>query len=1075
MNIYSLLLFTSFLIYLYLGFQVFRIRPIPKLSRIFCVLCFAFAHWSFCITFLFSAPHKEAAFFWMDLSSLAWSFIPALLLHFALALTGWEQKFKHRYLLPFLYLPGVLFVYREMTSYVTTVDFVLMSYGWNGIIAVDSPWFISFTLYYVLFVLVATAALYRWKINTDSPREKKQAQIIILAVLCSIVLTFINETLLPLMGIDIFPKIPSFLTIIWALGMWYAITKYRLMDLSPSFTGELVLEDLLRKLLETTLENAGAKRVVIILKQDGEMLIQGEAYASIESYKVLHHIPLEESTSLPLSLFKHVGSTSKLLLIGDALNDETYRKDPYIQRHKPRSIVTLPLLTRGELLGFFYLENNTTAYAFTPERIEMVNRIASQVVVSLENAALFSSLQRSHDRLSKWNLMLEERVKERTLAIRNLLDNAGQGFLSFTKDLLVDEEHSAECEKILGASIAGQVFSGLIYPNHSEEREMIEEILEQIFEERGSMKQGVYMSLLPEEVLLYHRSILLEYKWLERANEKGQDRIMVILTDITEKREMETFIEEEKNIFEMVVRVVSNFNDFNVTIKEFKDFCHGSIQEAFRDRDPLEVYDTIYRQIHTFKGSFHQFGMSNMVKKLHELETEIYRQRTSTEPISFYLLEDLIDGEEMLSWLYENIALLKNILGDFFHLQEKTVVIDEESLEKIEEHIIKTLDPPEICRLLPKLKKLRWKPFREILKSYPDYVKRLSCEMEKPLYPLEIEGGHMKIDLNHYRDFGKSLGHVFRNAIDHGIESLEERALAGKDERGRIGCRVYDKNGFLVVEVSDDGQGLSIEEKEGMGQGDPSLAIGTSSEGILQRIFEESYSTKEEATYLSGRGVGLSVVKKEVEKLGGRIQLENQPGYGLTLSFYLPVKTNGLTPTISCFDSMLLFLQGAKSALKEQGGVDIESPKRSSIHLAHRMNLFDITTVLPLEGIIRGRILFTVERDLCSYMLDHFALWDVSEEEREDCYNDLLAELLNIIIGRSLKSHPEWGDLIVTGIGEQLKASLASLKYGGEGMLTYVVKVDKGSLGFSFLPGVLDFFISSGVELESESEEIISP
>lgn len=1057
MNIYSLLLFTSFLIYLYLGFQMFRIRPMPRLSRIFCILCFAFAHWSFCITFLFPAPHKEAASFWMKCSSLGWSFIPALLLHFSLILSGWEQKFKHYILLPLLYLPGVLFIWREMTAYVTAKDFVLMSYGWTGVTPTDSPWVIGFTLYYLIFVLSSTVVLYKWRKKTESPREKKQAQIIIVAVLCSVILTFINETLLPLMGIHSIPRIPSFFILIWALGMWYAITKYRLMDLSHSFTGEIVLEELLEKLLKTILENSGAKRVVILLEEDGEMLIQGEVDTSIERCKVLHHIPLKESSALPCTLLKEAESTSHRLLIDDALKEEASTLDPYIQKHRPRSILLWPLLSRGELMGLLYLENNTTPYTFTPERVEILQRITSQVIVSLENATLFSSLQRSHDRLSHWNQRLEETVKERTTAIKILLDNAGQGFLSFGQNMLVDEEYSVECENLLGESIGRESFPALIYPHHREDRELLEEMLEEIFEEKEPMRQRVYMSLLPEEVLFDERSIQLEYRWIEGEGGERQDTMMVILTDITEKREMESLIEEEKSIFEMVVRVVSNFSDFNVTIEEYQDFCHDFMAELHCTRDPLEVLDTIYRQIHTFKGSFHQFGLSNMVHRLHMLETEIKEKRCSLEPLDLHHLEQLIPREEMLSWLDESLALLKNILGDFFSLQEKTIVIDEESLQKIEEHMMNTLDPAEIVLLLPKLKKLRWKPFCEALKTYPDYVKDLASQVEKCLYPLEIEGGDMKVDLAYYRKFTKTLGHVFRNAMDHGIERPEERRALGKDEKGRIECRLFQENGSLVVEISDDGRGISTEEMKGGGE--LSSAEHMSSQEILQKIFEEDYSTREDLSHLSGRGVGLSAVKEEVHRLGGKIHVDNRPGEGVTFMFSLPLEDHGVRPSISYDHHFLLFLKGAKRVLEEQAGLVMERPVQSRINITHRMRLFDLTTILPLKGMIRGRLLFTVERELCSYMLHHFALWDVEEEEQEDSYNDLLAELLNIIIGRSLKSHSEWGDLIVTGIGEQLKASQASLKYGGEGMLTYIEKTHKGSLGFSFLPGTGDFFI----------------
>lgn len=1062
MNIYSLLLFTSFLIYLYLGFQMLRVRPMPRPSRIFFVLCLAFAHWSFCITFLFSTPTKEGAFFWMDLSSLAWSFIPALLLHFSLVLSGWEQKIKKN-LLPLLYLPGVLFVWREFTSNVIAVDFRLKSYGWTGINPIDSPWFIGFTSYYLIFVLTSAAVLYSWRRKTESPREKQQAKIIIFAVLCSVLLTFINETLLPAMDIHTIPKIPSLFTLIWALGMWYAITKYRLMDLSKAFTGEIILEELLEKLLQTTIENSGARRVVILLEEDGELLIQGEVTANPGIQKVLHNIPLEESSSLPFTLVRQVEASKERLIIDDLQKEEVFLDDPYLSQKRPSSLILQPLLYRGSLKGILYLENDQTPYVFTPERLEAIERIISQVVLSLENASLYANLQRSHDRLSEWNTMLEETIEERTMALRNLMDNAGQGFLSFGRNLLVHDQYSAECEKLLGDSIARERFSSLLFPQNKDEQEMFEEIFLQICREREEQRRDIYISLLPEEVELYDRNIHLEYRMIKsHPDREDQDVMMVILTDITKRRELEAMMEEEKNIFEMVVRVVSNFNDFNATLREFRQFCSTSLEEEYRGQDPTKVFSSIYRKIHTFKGSFHQFGMSTLAQHLHELETRLSQQREAVGSVSITMLKEIVNGEEMKDYLDESLLLLKTILGDTFYLQENALIIDTESLERIEDRIVELLEPAEIHLLLPELKRLRWKPFSEMLKGYPAYVNRLSNQMEKFIYPLEIEGGEMRVDLEVYRDFARSLGHVFRNAIEHGIESPEERALAGKKEYGHITCRLSSESDWIVVEIADDGQGISMERLEEKALEIEGLSPQSlSQEDLLHLIFLEGCSTEEEVSHLSGRGVGLSVVKREVERLGGKLEVKTQLNEGTTFTFYLPREIDEPMGKISYFELIRVFLKTARTILDKQCGILIEDPSRGNLSITNSLPLYARTTILPLRGVITGRLILTAERELCSYMLDHFALFEVEDSEREDCYDDLLAELLNTIIGNSLKTKFGQENLLITGQAEKLKSENALLTFDGKGMLTYRVALEQGSLSFTFLPGVRDFSTTS--------------
>ncbi len=1053
MNIYSLLLFTSFLIYLSLGLRMFKVRPMSRMSILFCQLCFAFAFWSFCITFLFSAPHKEAAFFWFKLASPSWSLIPALMLHFVFVLTGWEQKIRQRWLLLFLYLPGILFAWKEITSYVLAIDFSLESYGWTGINPTDSPWFLAFTAYYLLYVLFSAAVLYRWKEKTDSPREKQQAKIIIIAVLLSVVLTFFNETLLPGMGIDLFPKIPSFLTLIWAYGMWYAINRYRLMKASPALTGEIVLEELLSKLLQTVMENSGAQRVVIIIQQEKQMLIQGEAYAGIESSKVLHNIPLEESNSLPLTVLDQVIKNRKNLLLDDIRQEHAFSADPYLLGGEHRSLLVIPLLTRGILKGLIYLENNQTTHAFTPERVQGLNVLTSEIVISLQNATLFASLQESYDRMSEWNQLLEQTVQERTNAVRNLLNNAGQGFLTFDRDLLVDDEYSAECENIFGAAIAGTKISRLLFPANEEEQSMLEEIIGQIYMEKEAFKQEVYLSLLPDEVQLDGQYIRLEFKLIKNSlEEETEDLLMLILTGITEKRKLEETMQEEKNLFEMIVRVVSNFVDFNATLKEYEEFCCNYIQEIDPAQDPVEIFTIVMRSIHTFKGSFHQFGMLNMVKMLHQLETKLQQQSATIENLTTADILGMLAAEDMEKWLEEDLLILKTFLGDTYFLRENSLIIDVESLWKMEECILTTLTPPQIQLILPELRKMLWKPFRESLKAYPDYIKRLSSQTEKLICPLEIEGGNINVDLELYRDFVKSLGHIFRNALDHGIEPPEERVAAGKNERGKIHCRVSQKNGCLIVKISDDGRGIPIEKirEKALQINMPSFAVPDSEQELLQLIFEDQFSTQETLSDLSGRGVGLSAVKSEVEKLGGSVEVNSRPGEGTTFSFYLPLENGTPLKKPSYFEIIQLFLQSARNILHEQTGVNIDTPSDTNLKVADHVELLDIMTIMPLRGVITGKIILTANRELCSYMLDNYAMWKVEEAERENCYNDLLAELLNIITG-SFLNKVSGGEFVVTGTPQKIQAENACLKNNGNEILTYQVAVENGILSFSFI------------------------
>lgn len=132
--------------------------------------------------------------------------------------------------------------------------------------------------------------------------------------------------------------------------------------------------------------------------------------------------------------------------------------------------------------------------------------------------------------------------------------------------------------------------------------------------------------------------------------------------------------------------------------------------------------------------------------------------------------------------------------------------------------------------------------------------------------------------------FCKTLIHLFRNAVDHGIETPDERLDAGKEEQGRLACQIDGQNGWIMISISDDGRGIDAEK----------LLAKANHLGIIcqddpsRLIFEDGFSTKEQVSALSGRGVGLSAVKAECKKLGGYIDIETTIGQGTVFHFFLP-------------------------------------------------------------------------------------------------------------------------------------------------------------------------------------------
>ncbi|MBO1273252.1 chemotaxis protein CheA [Shewanella sp. 4t3-1-2LB] len=185
---------------------------------------------------------------------------------------------------------------------------------------------------------------------------------------------------------------------------------------------------------------------------------------------------------------------------------------------------------------------------------------------------------------------------------------------------------------------------------------------------------------------------------------------------------------------------------------------------------------------------------------------------------------------------------------------------------------------------------LRMIPIGATFSRFQRVVRDIAHELDKEI-ELVINGAETELDKSVIEKIGDPLTHLVRNAIDHGIESPAVRAAAGKAEKGTIILNAYHDSGNIVIEVSDDGKGLDPElirakaiEKQLV---DESTVL--SREEILNLILEPGFSTAEKVSNLSGRGVGMDVVKRNIAELRGRVEIISQVGQGSTMRIILPL------------------------------------------------------------------------------------------------------------------------------------------------------------------------------------------
>jgi two-component system chemotaxis sensor kinase CheA len=240
----------------------------------------------------------------------------------------------------------------------------------------------------------------------------------------------------------------------------------------------------------------------------------------------------------------------------------------------------------------------------------------------------------------------------------------------------------------------------------------------------------------------------------------------------------------------------------------------------------------------------------------------------------------------------EKIDRIVNLVGELViaqaMMQQSVTKATEQQQDEHLSHSLQTMDR-NTRDLQQAVMSIRMMPMEFVFSRFPRVVYDVASRLGKKVH-LRTQGQETELDKELIELLIDPLTHVVRNAIDHGIETPEERAQAGKSEAGTLMMRATHRGGSVIIEVSDDGRGLDRERilaksKElGMG-GDDAMT----DQQVWGLIFEAGFSTAKEVTNLSGRGVGMDVVRRNITSLGGGVSVSSAKGEGTTITIQLPL------------------------------------------------------------------------------------------------------------------------------------------------------------------------------------------
>lgn len=254
------------------------------------------------------------------------------------------------------------------------------------------------------------------------------------------------------------------------------------------------------------------------------------------------------------------------------------------------------------------------------------------------------------------------------------------------------------------------------------------------------------------------------------------------------------------------------------------------------------------------------------------------------------------------------VVLARNRLINIASRLERRQAEDREVLELVEAVSFLDLIASDMQIAVMKM---RMQPLRRVFGKFPRLVRDIASPLGKQV-ELCMFGEDTEVDKSVIERLGDPLVHIIRNAVDHGIEPPSERTAKGKPERGMITIRAFQKGNQIIIEISDDGRGIDIERvkekaiEKGIITQDEALRM--SDEAAIGIIFLPGFSTAEKATEISGRGVGMDVVKTNVAKLNGSVDASSRPGHGSTFTIRLPL-------TVAIIQTLMVRSSGAQYAI----------------------------------------------------------------------------------------------------------------------------------------------------------------
>ncbi|MGV2941128.1 chemotaxis protein CheW [Mesobacillus sp. LC4] len=431
---------------------------------------------------------------------------------------------------------------------------------------------------------------------------------------------------------------------------------------------------------------------------------------------------------------------------------------------------------------------------------------------------------------------------------------------------------------------------------------------------------------LREDCLLKAARVYMVFEVLEKIGE------VIKANPSVEQLEEEQFDQE----FSITIVSKENPEDIKAKIMKVSEVVKTDIKSLAFDEENNESNDEVFSKSN---ASAPEVVGSSAMEKTQSIESEV-----APVPEKKGSAKQQNNSSKTIRVNIERLDILMNLFEE--------LVIDRGRLEQIS----KDLDNGELTETVERMSRIsgdlqniilnmRMVQVETVFNRFPRMIRQLARDLNKKIN-LEIVGAETELDRTVIDEIGDPLVHLLRNSVDHGIESPEERKAKGKNEEGTVVLRAFHSGNHVFIEIEDDGAGISRDKvlKKAISKGiiTEQSAAGFTDKQAYELILSSGFSTAEKISDISGRGVGLDVVKNTIESLGGSISIDSKENEGTIFSIQLPL-------TLSIISVMLVEIQKEKFAIPLSSIIETAIIKDSDIMNAHNQKVIDFRgKVVPL-------------------------------------------------------------------------------------------------------------------------------